>query len=61
MPLSSRMWSRVWFGFPLVILLAVALWLRLMTVDRFLPALDYGDESNMFTRKTPRLGNRSPL
>ena len=48
MPLSSRMWSRVWFGFPLVILLAVALWLRLMTVDRFLPALDYGDESNMF-------------
>ncbi|MFZ4828219.1 MAG: hypothetical protein ACOYLB_12775 [Phototrophicaceae bacterium] len=61
MPPSSRVWLYIWFGLPLVVLVAVALCLRLLTVDRFLPTLDYGDESNMFLLSLYMRGEDAPM
>ncbi len=45
----------------LVLLLALATALRLLTYDRFLPLLDYSDETNMFLLALDMRGDEVPL
>ena len=53
--------SRLWFGLPLLLLVLLGTLLRLTTVERFLPTLDYGDESNMFLLSLYMRGEDAPM
>ena len=57
--MSRRDHVLIWGAYAALVVLAVGL--RVLTVDRFLPLLDYSDESNMFLLSLYLRGEGAPL